>query len=136
MGSANGWKKITHFVCDELTEYSEERVKEAIEERGRLFQENVANFPNELKQVRAEAIEEAAKVMERYLTHHHHKFNGDVTLCESGYGAPDSRCVIELVRALKGPEKITGSCHHCESEPQHHDINSCDCRCHLKGLEK
>ena len=46
-------------------------------------------------------IDETINILGKYLTHHHHEFRGGVTLCESGYGAPDSQCVIEIIRGLK-----------------------------------
>lgn len=39
-----------------------EVVEDAFAERGSLFQQSVSNFPNELKQARADALEEAAKI--------------------------------------------------------------------------
>ena len=43
-----------------------EAVEEAIAERGKLFQENVAKFPEELKQAKAEERERCAKLIEEW----------------------------------------------------------------------
>jgi len=54
----------------------------------------------------SDAIEKAANILGQYLTYHHHRFDGGVNLCESSYGAPDSQCVIEVIRSLRsGKEK-------------------------------
>lgn len=62
-----GWViSFRHDIAKALTAFAEERVKEAFVERGSLFQASLANVPNELAEARAESLEEAAKVVEKY----------------------------------------------------------------------